>query len=343
MAVSRPSRRWPAAPGRLTDGRGSASRAWASVTLPTGRRAPAAPSSSCRRGPWLRSTSGAAPPARARPIFSRRSARSPNCTPSSCAAGVRPAWGRRRRDRASSRSAASGTRPSTRASPWCRAPSSTTAGLGDPTARPRPATATRRPPPRPNDRPRRRRQRRGPGTGATVGKILGEAGWMKGGVGVATIDASRAVRVTALTVVNAFGDVLDEAGAVLAGARLRRPGFRRHSPPRASASDGHPHFDRMAEATTLSVVVTDAALTKTQCAVVGPHGPRRYGPGDLACAYPRRRRHRLRALGGRAALERLPGGGRGRRCRRGEHPAGRAHRRRPLGGAPAVRDLEAAP
>ena len=107
----------------------------------------------------------------------------------------------------------------------------------------------------------------GVGTGATVGKILGEAGWMKGGVGIATLDLPGRARVTALTVVNAFGDVLDEAGAILAGARMAGGAFvdtRRF----VLAAEDHPHFNRMAEATTLSVVVTDAAVTKTQCAVV---------------------------------------------------------------------------
>ena len=59
----------------------------------------------------------------------------------------------------------------------------------------------------------------GVGTGATVGKILGEEGWMKGGFGVARLQLPGGATVVALTVVNAFGDVLAEDGTILAGAR----------------------------------------------------------------------------------------------------------------------------
>lgn len=64
----------------------------------------------------------------------------------------------------------------------------------------------------------------GAGTGATVGKILGMSGAMKGGVGTASLSRG-ALRVGALAVVNAFGDVRDPStGRLLAGAR--RPGRR---------------------------------------------------------------------------------------------------------------------
>lgn len=105
----------------------------------------------------------------------------------------------------------------------------------------------------------------GVGTGATVGKILGEEGMMKGGIALTTVQLGRGVTVSALSVVNAFGDVLDEQGAVLAGAwreaefvgsrdvLLRMPG----APEIAPLSD-----------TTLSVVMTDGRLDKLQCAIV---------------------------------------------------------------------------
>lgn len=60
----------------------------------------------------------------------------------------------------------------------------------------------------------------GAGLGCTVGKILGPAGGMKGGLGTATIDLGNGVLVGALFAVNAFGDVLDEQGHLLAGARI---------------------------------------------------------------------------------------------------------------------------
>ncbi len=59
----------------------------------------------------------------------------------------------------------------------------------------------------------------GAGAGLTVGKALGRAGAMKGGVGVAAVWEG-AVGVAAVAAVNAYGDVRDAAGRVIAGARL---------------------------------------------------------------------------------------------------------------------------
>jgi len=58
----------------------------------------------------------------------------------------------------------------------------------------------------------------GAGTGATVGKARGHRHAMKGGVGSWSVRAGDVV-VGALAVVNAFGDVRDAAGRILAGAR----------------------------------------------------------------------------------------------------------------------------
>jgi len=108
----------------------------------------------------------------------------------------------------------------------------------------------------------------GVGTGATVGKLLGETGWMKGGLGVAVLDLPGDVTVAAVSVVNAFGDVLAGDGSVLAGARQGEAFLdsRRH----LLTLVGDPRTVRSAEGTntTLSVVVTDAVLTKTECAIV---------------------------------------------------------------------------
>jgi L-aminopeptidase/D-esterase-like protein len=57
----------------------------------------------------------------------------------------------------------------------------------------------------------------GVGTGATVGKVLGAAGMMKSGVGMWAAVRGDVV-VGALAVVNAFGDVRDSEGKILAGA-----------------------------------------------------------------------------------------------------------------------------
>jgi len=58
----------------------------------------------------------------------------------------------------------------------------------------------------------------GAGTGATVGKLLGIEQAMKGGVGSAS-SVSGGLIVGALVVVNAYGDVNDREGKVLAGVR----------------------------------------------------------------------------------------------------------------------------
>lgn len=60
----------------------------------------------------------------------------------------------------------------------------------------------------------------GAGTGATIGKILGPAASMKGGIGSSVIDLGRGLWVGALMAVNCLGDVINPAsGAILAGAR----------------------------------------------------------------------------------------------------------------------------
>lgn len=59
----------------------------------------------------------------------------------------------------------------------------------------------------------------GAGCGACVGRFLGAAGRMKGGLGVATSEASGGIVVGAVAVVNAVGDVLDRDGTIIAGTR----------------------------------------------------------------------------------------------------------------------------
>jgi L-aminopeptidase/D-esterase-like protein len=105
----------------------------------------------------------------------------------------------------------------------------------------------------------------GAGTGATVGKLLNFEGMMKGGVGLASVEIGGGVTVSALTVVNALGDVLDERGDILAGAR-RGAGFA-GSKATLLAMTSAPVFGAI-ESTTLSVVITDAALDKLQCGIV---------------------------------------------------------------------------
>ncbi|MBI1982716.1 MAG: P1 family peptidase [Acidobacteria bacterium] len=108
----------------------------------------------------------------------------------------------------------------------------------------------------------------GAGTGATVGKLFGISQATKGGVGYQRMALRSGVEVHALTVVNAFGDVVDPAtGMVMAGARASRRStqFVRTA-------------DRMFEGefrksfattnTTLAVVMTNAALNKLEATKV---------------------------------------------------------------------------
>lgn len=107
----------------------------------------------------------------------------------------------------------------------------------------------------------------GAGTGATVGKLLAQAGWCKGGLGAASRRLHDGATVAALAVVNAWGDVLDEAGAVLAGAFDPVRGFVRASERVIDSPPSHPRLMAPSN-TTLACVVTDGRLTKIEASAV---------------------------------------------------------------------------
>ncbi len=100
----------------------------------------------------------------------------------------------------------------------------------------------------------------GVGTGATVGKVLGMNGAMKGGVGSWSIHLADGPIVGALVVVNAIGDVVDERGEILAGARDATGRFVRASETLINRGPGAVFGTN----TTLAVVATTAVLTKAQ-------------------------------------------------------------------------------
>ncbi len=103
----------------------------------------------------------------------------------------------------------------------------------------------------------------GAGCGATVGKLLGINGAMKGGVGTASVKISGGVIAGALAVVNAFGDVLDENGKILAGARDEKGNFINTA--EVIKTGKLPSFTPgTRENTTLCVVATNAKLTKEE-------------------------------------------------------------------------------
>lgn len=100
----------------------------------------------------------------------------------------------------------------------------------------------------------------GVGAGCTVGKTAGLQWGSKGGQGWAVVRGG-GVTVGALMAVNPLGDVLDEAGQVLAGSRA--PSGRPRFP--ESGELPPPGTDEL-EHTVIGCVVTDATLTKPQAA-----------------------------------------------------------------------------
>ncbi|HRQ39494.1 MAG TPA: P1 family peptidase [Chloroflexota bacterium] len=103
----------------------------------------------------------------------------------------------------------------------------------------------------------------GVGMGVTVGKWGGREGFMKGGFGLACVEQEGLV-VGAAAVVNAIGDVVNEDGSVLAGARHPDGGWLvAGNPYRRFAPRPLPTPSTLTN-TTLVVVWTNAVLTKVE-------------------------------------------------------------------------------
>ena len=103
----------------------------------------------------------------------------------------------------------------------------------------------------------------GAGTGCSAGKLLGAGRATKTGIGSAAIELGGGLVVAALIAVNPFGDVVDEAGWIIAGTRpLRGEGYAdtlillRGMTGRLAL--------RIAGATVIGVVATNARLDKEQ-------------------------------------------------------------------------------
>lgn len=109
----------------------------------------------------------------------------------------------------------------------------------------------------------------GAGAGATVGKMAGRERAMKGGLGTAAIVLPDGLVVAALVAVNARGDVVDPAtGRVVAG--MRTEDGKGLADVRLALRSGlfRPPAPAPLEHTTIGVVATNAALTKTQATKV---------------------------------------------------------------------------
>jgi L-aminopeptidase/D-esterase-like protein len=103
----------------------------------------------------------------------------------------------------------------------------------------------------------------GAGTGATVGKLLGAAHAMKGGLGSAGLKLPTGVSVGALAAVNCAGDVVDPAtGDIVAGAR-RPSGAGFLDSARWLRGDDAIKGLTPGINTTIAVVATDAYLSKS--------------------------------------------------------------------------------
>lgn len=101
----------------------------------------------------------------------------------------------------------------------------------------------------------------GAGTGATVGKLMGIEHAMKGGVGSASSICDD-LTVGALAVVNAFGDVVDAGGRILAGSRCSPASLETADSARL-LMEGKALSPGLAfENTTLAVVAVNARLDK---------------------------------------------------------------------------------
>lgn len=101
----------------------------------------------------------------------------------------------------------------------------------------------------------------GAGTGASVGKLLGSARAMKGGIGTASVCVN-GVTVGALVAVNAVGDIINPAtGVVVAGARA--DDGRLIGVAQAMLKGTLPTSPLTGAATTLAIVATDARLSKS--------------------------------------------------------------------------------
>jgi L-aminopeptidase/D-esterase-like protein len=105
----------------------------------------------------------------------------------------------------------------------------------------------------------------GAGTGATVGKLCGPQRAMRGGLGCAGTEIGD-VKLAALVAVNAVGDVRDPAtGHLIAGTR-DAPDGRHLIDTAAALAAGAPPPSFQPANTTIGVVVTSAALGKTEAA-----------------------------------------------------------------------------
>lgn len=107
----------------------------------------------------------------------------------------------------------------------------------------------------------------GAGAGATVGKIIRGARHMTGGLGRALLSLPNGLQVLAYAVVNSVGDVRNEQGQIIAGARDAQGGFANCE---RYLLSGHAEEDLFhLNNSTLVVVVTNGAYEKAELKRIG--------------------------------------------------------------------------
>jgi L-aminopeptidase/D-esterase-like protein len=108
------------------------------------------------------------------------------------------------------------------------------------------------------------RGRVGGGTGATVGKLYGVKQSSPGGLGTATVSLYGGIKVSAMIVVNSFGDVRDTSGRIVAGAKYEGGEFADTYARMKLGDKNQSALARMGMNTTIGIVSTNCRLTKVE-------------------------------------------------------------------------------
>lgn len=109
------------------------------------------------------------------------------------------------------------------------------------------------------------RGRVGCGTGATVGKLYGVKQSSPGGLGTATVSLYGGIKVSAMIVVNSFGDVRDPAtGKIIAGTKNEAGEFADTYARLKLGDKSQSALARMGMNTTIGIVSTNCRLTKVE-------------------------------------------------------------------------------
>lgn len=103
----------------------------------------------------------------------------------------------------------------------------------------------------------------GAGLGATIGKLKGIHFATKGGIGSSLIEITRDVKVGALVVCNAIGNVFDDSGRTIAGTH-RDLGSSQYVEIEELGRQYVNHDTTIPRATTIGIVVTNIRLTHEQ-------------------------------------------------------------------------------